>query len=131
MSGYGPGDFMWLEAIMSGTVPARLSPLSAASRAPLISGGRCGELTIPGGPRYRVKIVKHQGEDPVWEDVDGDDRAVELTDQLVFWDWVSLDFFQEGHIVTVVRPGTDGTPVIMAMLQGERGTDGGEDPRPA
>jgi hypothetical protein len=70
------------------------------------------------GPRYRVRLVRERGGEPEWSDVVGDDDAVMTLDKFIFYGWYSLDFIQDGKIVTAVRPGTDSTPVIMGVISG-------------
>ncbi len=76
----------------------------------------------PVTPSYQAKVVQYAGAEPEWFPVRDKDHAISLTDQFVFWDWVSLDFYLDGKIAVTVRPGEDGTPLIVAVIQG--GQDG-------
>lgn len=69
----------------------------------------------------RARIVEEEGGEPRWEDVPDKAEATKLTDKFCFYGWHRLNFYQDGALITAVRPNPSdfGAPLIMALVKGE------------
>jgi hypothetical protein len=69
----------------------------------------------------RAKIIRCEGGEPEWRDVQDKEGAIKLMDTFCFHGWYRLNFYENGKLLTAVRgnPTDCGAPLVFALVQGE------------
>lgn len=71
--------------------------------------------------RMRARIIEEKDGEPRWEDISTPEEAIKLTDKFCFHGWYRLNIYEDGKLLTAVRPNPSdfGAPIILGLIKGE------------